>query len=823
MPLHGMKIIHCCTILVSLFFFPAFSQTVSTGVVNGSVRDRATQQLLVGVSVQAINTAFPTNPPIGTTTDTEGRYQLTLPVGSYTLRVTYVGYQPVEKFNLIVSSGNANESNVELEEENQQLGEVVVTANRATAAVSSISAPNSIQRLTTEEIKTNPGGNFDISKVIQTLPGVGGSVGGLRNDIIIRGGAPNENVFYLDGIEIPVINHFQTQGGTGGPQGLLNVSFIEDVTLSSSSFDARYDNALASVFQFKQREGNPNRFQGNFRLSGTEAALTTEGPLSRNTTFLASARRSYLQYFFQLIDLPIRPNYWDFQTKITHRIDKKTTLAAIGVGAIDNFRFGVPRQTTPDKEFTLRRSPLINQWNYTGGLSLRRLIANGYVNVALSRNAFNNALDRFEDGRIDDESARVLRVRSRETENKLRFDLNQVVNGWRYAVGFSAQYVQFDNDLAAWLGSEVRDSIGTIVVPALQVRSASTINFARFGLFGQVSRSWLTNRLGTSFGIRTDVNTFTDNGLNALRTLSPRLAVSYLLNDHWSINASVGRYFKIPTYTVLGFRDETGQLVNRNADYIAANHYVTGVEYLPKPTTRFTVEGFYKQYSRYPVSVRNGISLANLGNNFNAIGNEAVTSTGRGRAYGLEVFFQQKLVKNLFVVASYTYVRSEFSGSDGQLRPSAWDNQHLFSGLLGRKFRRGWEMGLKYRYAGGAPYTPFDLAQSQRNFLTLGEGVLDYSRLNTLRLPALNQLDFRLDKKWNARQFTFDLFLDVQNALVLPTPGYPEFVLSRAADGSGYLTTDGQPLRPDGRNGIPAVLTNNDPFVTPTIGFIVEF
>lgn len=819
-----MKFVRITGFLPLVLSLPLLAQTPGpSGLITGIVRDRNTQTLLIGVTVQVDKSAQADARPVGTTTDAEGRFRLELPVGSYNLRASYVGYQPQQKFNLIVSSGNANEISFDLEEDSKKLNEVTVRSNRATAAVSTITTPNSIQRLTTEEIKTNPGGNFDISKVIQTLPGVGGSVGGLRNDIIIRGGAPNENVFYLDGIEIPVINHFQTQGGTGGPQGILNVSFIEDVTLSSSGFDARYDNALASVFQFKQREGNPERVQGNFRLSGTEAALTTEGPLTSRTTFLASVRRSYLQYFFQLIDLPIRPNYWDFQTKITHKIDRKTTLTAIGVGAIDEFSFGVPRNTTPDKEFVIRRSPLVNQWNYTAGLSLKRLINNGFMNVALSRNTFNNALDRFEDGRTGEESARVLRTRSRETETKLRLDVNQFVNGWRYSFGGVAQYVQLTNDLAAKLRNEVRNSDGSVATPGLSVRSVSDIDFARFGVFGQVSRSFLANRLGVSAGVRTDVNTFTDTGLSPLKTLSPRLSVSYALTDRWNVNASVGRYVKIPTYTVLGFRDEAGVLVNRNADYIASNHYVAGLEYLPRPTTRFTVEGFYKQYSNYPVSVRDGISLANLGNNFNAIGNEAVSSTGRGRAYGLEVFFQQKLLKNLFVVASYTFVRSEFSGRDGVLRPSAWDNRHLFSGLLGRKFRQGWEIGLKYRFAGGAPYTPFDLAASQRNFLTLGEGVLDYSQLNTLRLKPLNQFDFRIDKKWNARRFTFDLFLDVQNAFVLPTPNYPDFVLRRAENGSGYLTTDGRPLQANGSNGVPAVLPNNDPFVTPTIGFIVEF
>ena len=163
------------------------------------------------------------------------------------------------------------------------LREVVIKANKRTARAATLETPLSVQRLTSEEIKSNPGGNFDISKVIQTLPGVGGGQqgGSFRNDIIIRGGAPNENVFYLDGIEVPVINHFQTQGSSGGPQGILNVSFIEDVKFSSSAFDARYDNALSSVFQFKQKSGNPNKFQGNFRLSATEAAITIEGPFRK--------------------------------------------------------------------------------------------------------------------------------------------------------------------------------------------------------------------------------------------------------------------------------------------------------------------------------------------------------------------------------------------------------------------------------------------------------------------------------------------------------------------------------------------------------------
>ena len=290
---------------------------------------------------------------LGTATDGEGRFRLTgVPTGFYSLRASFVGYDVLLRPNVQVSSGNANVLTLELSAGAQQLGEVQVMANRA-IRVATAETPLSVQRITSEEIKSNPGGNFDISKVVQTLPGVGGGgtggTAGFRNDIIIRGGAPNENVYYLDGIEVPVINHFQTQGSAGGPAGILNVSFIEDVTLSTSAFQARYDNPLSAVLQFRQRDGNPERMQGNLRTSGTEVAGTLEGPLGRKdssgrarTTFLLSARRSYLQLLFKVIDLPIRPDYYDFQFKVTSKLSPKTTLTTLGLGGHRQLRWRCP-------------------------------------------------------------------------------------------------------------------------------------------------------------------------------------------------------------------------------------------------------------------------------------------------------------------------------------------------------------------------------------------------------------------------------------------------------------------------------------------------
>ncbi len=806
-----------------LCFASQFSFSQTTVRLSGRVVDRATQAPLQGISVSLQGLQ------VGSITDSSGSFVLTdLVIRSYNIEFSGVGYKAQTLFNIVMSAGNEIFLNVELEPVAGSLSEVIVRSNRRTAEAATIESPLSVQRLTTEEIRSNPGGNFDISKVIQALPGVGGGIGGggFRNDIIIRGGAPNENVFYLDGIEIPVINHFQTQGSSGGPQGMLNVSFIEDVKLSSSAFEARYDNTLSSVFQFRQRTGNPNRIQGNVRLSATDLSATLEGPLSKNkrTTFLASARRSYLQVLFSLIDLPIRPNYWDFQTKITHKIDAKTTLAFIGLGAIDEFSFAKIKDATSEKLYVLNSNPFINQWNYTAGLTLRRLVKDGFVNVALSRNTFNNSIQQYENNEFRLLSEQTLDYQSRETENKFRVDVNKYRNGWKSAYGISAQMAEYKNETFNIIRRQLEDDSGNIIQPGQRADFISPLkNFWRFGAFAQLSRSFFDSRLGVSAGIRSDMNTFTSQGNDPVRTLSPRVSFSYLFAERWTANASVGRYFKIPPYTILGFATNNGELINKNADYLQSDHYVTGVEFLASKALRFTAEVFYKKYSNVPVSIRNGISLSNLGSDFNVLGNEAVSTNGKGRAYGFEFFAQQKLSKRFFGLLSYTFYKSEYTGVDNKYIPSSWDNRHLLSTTLGYKLPRNWELGLKFRFQGGAPYTPFDEAASELNYLSLGSGLLDYSKLNTLRLRNFHSSDLRIDRKWNLKKTTIDLFLDITNWYRAKSSEPDSYTFKRNADNSGFETTDGNPIKPDGSNGIPVRIVNDDASFVPSIGLIVEF
>jgi outer membrane receptor for ferrienterochelin and colicin len=791
------------------------------GKIIGKVVDANTEEPLPFVKV------FVENKNIGAITNIEGKFIIEIETGTYNVTASFVGYKPQKKFNIVVTSGNAQVVNFKLEKDTKELKTVNVTYdNNTIAKTTDMVTPLSVQQLTSQEIKSNPGGNFDVSKVVQTLPGVGGSGGGAqRNDIIIRGGAPNENVYYLDGIEIPVLNHFQTQGSSGGAQGILNVSFIDNLKLSSSAFDARYDNALASTFVINQRQGNSEKISGNIRASFTESLITLEGPLGKKkkTDFLISARKSYLDLLFTAIDLPIRPNFSDFQFKVTNTINNKSSITLLGLGAIDNFKFATTKNSTPENEYLVRSLPFIKQWNYTIGGTYKYRIKNGFLNFSLSRNMFDNQLDQFEDAKNGDENYRNLLLKSQEIENKMRFDMNHFVKGWKVSYGLMGQYVKYNTNLYNRISKAIYDQNGNLISPEVAVTFNSAIDFYKFGLFTQVSKSFFKDKLLVSSGVRTDMNTFLDDGLNPGKTMSPRLSLAYHLTEKLDITGSVGRYFKIPIYTALGYRDAQGNLVNKSMKYINSNHFVAGFQYLPKSSLRITLEGFYKIYNNYPVSLTTGISLANQGSEFGSVGNEPFVSIGKGKAYGFEFFLQQKMVKNLFYIISYTYVRSLFSGLDEKLLPSAWDNQHLFSTTLGYNFKKNWKLGLKYRFAGGVPYTPFDFNQSQQVYATIGKGVLDYSQINTLRLKNFNQLDLRLDKIVNFKKTSIDFYIDIQNVLASKQESPPYFTFKRNEDNTGFETTDGLPLKPDGSNAIPVLLKNESRLITPTIGLIFEF
>lgn len=795
-------------ILLVLFIIPF--QVFSQGTIKGKVFNPVNNQPVAFANVLILNT------DLGAITDENGLYEIkAVPPGLYNVRASFVGYKTSTAFEVQITLARAVQLDFELAESASDLSEVVITSD----FTRSEETPLSVRKLNTNEIERYPGGNRDISRVIQALPGVA-STPSFRNDILIRGGAPNENKFYVDEIEVPVINHFSTQGSSGGPVGILNVNLIKNLDLIAGGFPANRMDALSSFFEIQLKDGRRDKMATQVTVGASELTLSNEGPISEKTTYSLSARRSYLQGLFKLLGLPFLPTFNDFQLKTTTKLNDKTELTFIGLGAIDNFELN---QDIPDKEteedrenrlYLLDVLPIQTQWNYVTGLKLKRFRANGFWTFVLSRNMLNNQSIKFAGNDNSSVANLLFDYSSQESENKFRAENSIFGKGYTIKYGMNYQYSRYfirNFDKAA-----LASSGGVIDIE-------STSFFSQYGIFISGSKNFYQDRLLLTGGVRMDGADFSETAANPFNQISPRISASYQLRPNLFATANAGIYYQKPAYTVLGFRNNEGELENRENDvrFIRNSQLIAGIEFLvPEKNRRFTAEAFYKKYSYYPTSIRNGIALANLGADFGVIGNESVVSDAEGRAYGLEFLAQQRLFKDFYGIAALTLVRSEFTNPNtAGFVPSSWDNKFIVSLTAGKRFGKNWEIGTRWRFLGGTPYTPFNLEESSliSNWDLRNSGILDFNQINAIRLDPFHQLDLRIDKKYFFKRWNLNWYLDIQNLYNFQAEQVPLLIPVRASNGSILVDPN------DTSRYQLKLLSNTAGTILPTVGIIIEF
>jgi hypothetical protein len=795
-------------ILISFTVLNSFAQD---GEVRGRVFNPVNNDGVPFANVAVLGTDF------GTVTDENGNYILSnIPPGLYNIRASFVGYRSKTFFEIQVTRARAVRLDFDLKEEAANLSEVVVSAD----FTRSDETPISVRRLNTNEIERYPGGNRDISRVIQSLPGVA-STASFRNDIIIRGGAPSENKFFVDEIEVPVINHFSTQGSSGGPVGILNVNLIKNVDVITGGFPADRMNSLSSFFEFQLKEGRKDKMFTQMTLGASELTLSNEGPIGEKTTYLVSARRSYLKFLFQQLELPFLPTFNDFAVKTTTKLNAKTELTFIGLGAIDDFElnFDEPANETPEEResrlFLLETLPVSTQWNYATGLKLKRFRQNGFWTFILSRNMLNNRSVKYLNNDSSNPENLLFDYTSQESENKFRVENSIFTKGFNLKYGINYEYSRF------FVNTFDRFSFAGIG-ETLRVNSTSFYN--SYGAFVSGNKYFDNERLLISGGIRMDGSDFGEIAKNPLNQISPRLSFSYQLKPQlfWIMNGGI--YYQRPPYTTLGFTNNDGILVNQenNVRFIRSSQIITGIEkVITEKSRRFSVEGFYKLYNYYPSSLINGISIANLGADFGVVGNEPVVSDSKGRAFGLEFLAQQRFFNNFYGISSITFVRSEFTNPNTEgFVPSAWDSRLIVSLTAGRRFRKNWEVGARWRYLGGLPYTPIDVETSSLIDVWNsrgGQAVLDFNQINSIRLKAFHQLDFRVDKRYFFEKWNLNWYFDVQNAYNFKAEQPPILAPVRDAAGNNLVNSE-DPSRYQVR-----FIENPAGTIIPTIGIIVEF
>lgn len=714
--------------------------------IKGTVIDKASRQPLEFINVLVLGLGR------GGVTDAEGHFNIgEVPPGIYRLQASAVGYKTILTPEYIVSTKDLT-IQIETEENLTELEGVTVTASPFRRDPES---PVGLRIIGLQEIEKSPGANRDISRIVQSYPGVAFSPAGYRNDLIVRGGSPSENRFYLDGVEIPNINHFSTQGASGGPVGIINADLIREVNFYTGAFPTDRGNAMSSVLDFKLRDGDMERNSLKATLGASEVSLASNGHIGKKTSYLVSVRQSYLQFLFDMLGLPFLPTFTDAQFKLKTRFNANNELTILGLGGIDNMKLNT-KLDGEKAEYILSYLPKIQQEAFTLGAVYRHYAGIHVQSVVVSHSYLNNRNTKYLNNDESSTDNLSLKLRSVEQETKFRIENTSTFGNWKINFGANLDYSQYTNT-----------TFQRVYIDEGRTFDYHTyLGMWRWGIFGTINYATTDERFTASLGVRTDANNFSSGMKGMGDQLSPRLSLSYRLTDGLYLSGNAGLYYQLPPYTGLGFKDNNGAWVNKYLRYMSVSQESLGLSWHPGNTFELSAEGFYKQYDKIPFSIADGIPLACKGNDYGVIGNEALSSTAQGRAYGIEILMKWLIAKKLNLASSFTLFKSEYrNNKQSEYIASAWDNRYIFNMSGTYNFPHNWSLGMKISCIGGAPYTPYDVEKSSlvTAWNAQGRPYYDYTKYNTGRLPAFGQLDVRVDKTFYLKRCMLGFYIDLQN------------------------------------------------------------
>lgn len=768
--------------------------------VRGRVIDKFSRQPVPNASVTVYGRTGQ-----GASTDSAGVFCIEhVAPGICQLSVSCVGYKNALSPEYIVSA-KLPSVEIELEENTSKLEEVTVTAGSFRRVKNS---PVSLQIIGLGEIEKSPGGNRDISRIVRSYPGVSFSPIGYRNDLIVRGGAPSENRFYLDGIEIPNINHFATQGASGGPVSILNADLIREVQFYTGAFPADKGGALSSVMDIRLRDGNADDNSFKATLGASEVSLSGSGHFGGNTTYLFSVRQSYLQLLFKVLGLPFLPNYIDGQFKIKTRLSDRDEIVLLGLTGIDRMKLNTDEKGE-DAEYMLSYLPRIEQQTFTIGAAYKHYAGKNVQTVSLGYNYLANQNLKYRNN--DDSSADnlTLDLSSHEQKVSLRAENRTYGERWAFVEGVEAYYAKYDDNTF----QRLYRSGGQVLL-----RQNTDLGIMGWGAFASARYKTTDERLTATLGLRFDGCDYSSAMARFWETVSPTLSLSYRVLPQLAVNAAVGMYHQLPAYTALGYTDETGAYVNKSLKYMRVVNANLGTEWNISRQVVVSVEGFFKRYSRVPLSVVDGIPLACKGNDYGVVGNEQLVPDADGRAYGVEASMRWQVAGKLTSVASFTFFRSEYRSESGaEYIASAWDNRFIANVSGTYELPRNWSIGAKLSAIGGSPFTPYDEDKSSlvEAWDVQGRPYYDYTRYNTGRLDAFAQLDVRVDKNYYFKGWRLGIYLDLQN-VTKSVLRQPDVLMS-----TGVVENPEAPLA-EQRYKMKYIKQESGTLL-PTIGLTVEF
>lgn len=728
--------------------------TVGTGSVRGLVvRADGTPAAMVSVCVAGTDRC--------TASDPAGEFPpIDARPGEQRLRVSLESGETVLSDLVEVRAGMTSEIVLDLPEIPADTTTVTVGASDFVAPEEVVSSALLVQN---RAIAKTAGTLQDISRYVSSLPGVVTGSADFRNDIIVRGGSPLENLFIVDNIEIPNINSFANFASAGGTVSLLDVQLIEDVTFLTGGYPAPYVNRLSSVMQIAQREGSRDRPHAMATVAYAGAGAVMEGPWAKGKgSWIASVRRSFLDLFSQDLGIGGVPVYYSITGKVVRDFGARDRVWVTSITGIDNIRLGIAEDFDPEdilSSFDIRNSGRRN----ASGVNWQRIHGSrgvGLLGVSHSSAGVDSTVKDLARGRsygagadvqqIVATGATTFRQDSTEAETTVKYDLT--LHGGslgEFRVGGFHKHFRNNYTTLSPLGY---DGPFTLVPDINPIDLRETFAASQQGAYVQGTHQ-LGSRARVTVGGRLD--TYGQFGRTHTR-LSPRAGISVSLGRGLAWNSSWGIYHQLPLYLFLAAFPNNRELAPARSD-----HWISGLSWMPASGVRVTLEAYQKQYRDYSVSTQfPAVSLANVGDTFDVRDIlYPMSNSGRGRARGIELFAEKRSATGWFGQANVAVSRSLHAGLDGELRPGAFDRPFVFNLIGGKRIARSWDVSVRTAYLAGRPYTPFreDLSKEQRR------GIFDLGRVNTLRYRPFFSLDLRVDRVFLVRDKPLVVYLGVQN------------------------------------------------------------
>ncbi len=682
----------------------------------------------------------------GAAADSLGRFRIEgLTPSIYRFEAFSLGFEPALSAEYIVSA-NTSPITILMNDDARKVDSVLVTRSLLARVVQS---PVSMRQIGLQALVRTAGANRDLSKVVQNYPGVAFSPTGYRNDLIVRGGSPSENRFYVDGFELPNINHFSTQGASGGPVGLINADLVRQIDLYSGAFPISSDGALSSVLDIELRDGDTDAQKFKATLGASEAGLSGSGHFSDKTTYIFSARRSYLQLLFSALGLSFLPDYYDLQFKSRTRLSQSDELSFLVVGALDDMTLN-EKASSETAKYLLSYLPTIKQNTLTTGASYRHFDGSNSYSLYLSHSYVYNHNFKYTNNDSSSEDNLALDLKSTEQWTTLRNENRSYIDDWTLRYGAKVGFNQYSID--SYTPYNTYDT---------------ALGYAVWGMWMGAEYSDPAQRYSASVGVRADGASYSALTQQFWRQFSPRAALSVNLSKRTALNFSSGRYYQMPSVTSLSYVEQ-GEKVNQDITYSNVWESTIGIDHFPSRNLKLSLEGFYKDYGNLLLSIADSVPLSDKGTDFGTVGNEAVSQDVDGRAYGAELMVNWQIPSRLSAVASLTVFRSEYRVAGAAYLPSAWDNGFILNSSASYNLPRNWSVAAKISAIGGAPYTPYDTAYSSLVSVwdLTGRAQYDYSQHHTERYAPYWQLDLRVDKNYYFNNWSIGFYLDVQNLFI---------------------------------------------------------